>query len=255
VKLDAIAALGALQMDDLLTVVAAIVFVIIPAVKTALEARRKQEAAARTRSERSPTARTGTLETPEAEARGRELFERLLRGEVDVEETARPAPLPPPIPTVASAPPRPRREAPIVLTETRALTETPPMSRPPLTETAPLTGARPLTETAPLTGRSLEQASPYESLGEQPPALVELAAPRFGMAGRDLPAQASAADANAPLTVLPPVETIPAAARSRRAASISRTDWRRAVILAEVLAPPVALRRADAAPGLPAGLR
>lgn len=249
--------LAAIEADDLVKIAAAIVLFVLPALKGLLESRRKRTAQNDAKRDAMSTAetQTGTLETPEKEVAGRDLFEQLLRGEA-LEERSRPPPIP-----QAPASPRSYREGRVVLTETKALTETAPLTdSPALTDTPALTEARALTESPPLTGPTTERQSPYEQRKLATEALGEFAAPaKFGAGRRDLPAQASSSDPNAAMTSQTAGEVASTSGKRRRdrlqPGAPSRRELRRALILTEILAPPLALRQPGMSPSLPPGLR
>jgi len=201
-------------------------------------------------------------EHEEAQVSGREQWERLLRGESSA---------PPPIPNAPAAAPIPAAMPRRVLTQSRALTEE-----------APLTEARALTETRrpelAQPEQSLETAASYDSLGARPPRLgAEFAdfAPQQGLASdrEGRPAEhvgaargfsGSAEFAGFELTgatasklqrEIGAEAAYESAAKTR---SLARNRWSRSqlgrsILVAEMLGPPLALRRLESGPTRPLG--
>lgn len=236
--------LGLLDADDLVKLLVFVVFFLAPVVKSIADAKRKQREA-RERLDRPPP-----TETSEEDA-GRAAWEALLRG-----ESVEPAePAPPPVE------PRPRRSFEEVAPErpytpTLAREGASELSRVPrsvlssegasvegrevLTESAPLTRTRPLTESEPLTAAPALTDTPASegfALTETP---ASEGAPISRLVAKGEFQGLGAGTAAAQVTAEP--------VRARaRALAHERADWRRAIVLCEVLGPPVSLRRAHLA--------
>lgn len=244
--------LAAFDVDDLIKLVVFVIFFALPVVKSIRDAKKKQEEERR-RLDRAPT--TGTS----SEDEGRAAWEALLRGEpvatskdaleLETVETAQaphavPAPSPAPRRTFEEVTPE-RPYAPELARETE-LSRVPrgvlssegaaAEGREVLTESAPLTRTRPLTSTEPLTAApALTDTPALDTAGAltdtpafEGTSLAELVS-QGGYRGLDVAAAAE-----------------PGARGSRRM-SLSRAELRRAIVLQEVLGPPVSLRRAHLA--------
>lgn len=203
-----------------------------------------------------------SADVKEAELSGREQWERLLRGE---------SPDPPPIPSAPAQPSVPAMPQRRVLTQSRALTEE-----------APLTDARGLTEIrrpeVALPEQSLEAAQSYDTPGAKPPRLAEDFAdfaPQQGLAsdreGRPAAHVGAAAGFSGAQEFASFDETgatgrklkqeigagfgYEPASKSRSMARLrwSRSQLGRSILLAEMLGPPLALRRLESGPTRPLG--
>lgn len=205
-------------------------------------------------------------------AEGRAQWEQLLRG-----ESAAPAP------TATRVPPVPAPQVPPQVPRRTVLTETAP-----LTGSKALTEAEPLTAAPPLTAaRVPERAIPHASYDTRPsydetaaearelaPGFDEFAAPeplasdREGGPARRIGSEPSAAERgmsadigqSAAISVLEAGEigATPSAAHARRPGARARRAFgagglREAVIAAEVLGPPLALRPSEGGPTRPLG--
>ena len=214
---------GAGDLDWVVQVAAVLFLFVLPALRSLAESRKTREQKRARRAAGEPPARPRPRRERELEAQerdlaqgesGRELFERLLRGE----RPAQAAPAPP-------APPPAPRPPPLVLRpEAVSLEEAPP---PPLVQLDSLPG---------VPGEELLERGAVAQTAQQ---LVHKAlAPSF-------PDQLGSS-----LEVLEEVAEHQLAARRR----VSAFELRRGIVLAEVLAPPLALRppgsAAGAAPGL-----
>lgn len=227
------------DLEGLVQIVIAAVFVLGPILKGILSAKKRESE--RT-SRRAPLAPSDS----DREDEGRTAWDALLRGE---EPPARPAhreapepPAPKPRPRIATLEqgrmPRSLEDVlapPDVLTSAgseegrEVLTDSEPLtSAPPLTATRPLTESEALTESRPLTDSpALTDTPAFEGV-----SLARLVRAQSGANLRpSLDSVLTATEAPAP-------PARPAASRRYW----SRDDWRRAVIAAEVLAPPVSMR-------------
>jgi hypothetical protein len=249
-------ALAVFEVDDLIKLVVFAVFFLLPVVKSIFDAKKRQREA-RERLDRPPSADAGPADEPTPADDGRAAWEALLRGESAEPSLPRGAP-----PAAAPPEPRPRRifeevapERPYQPSLAGEITEIPrdaltsrgasPGERPVLTDSEPLTAAQALTDAEPLTNA---------------PALTEAEALTNARALTDTPATEGTALSR--LVATGEFQTLggDAAPGSRRAARAAgggpigplrggSREWRRAIVLAEVLAPPVSLRRAH--PGAP----
>ena len=207
------------HLDDILIVA---VFVVVPVLQRVFAHLAKQRSAA-AQSERARRA----LETPpdaepaESEARGRErwreLLSRPMEPEPAMEEEVQPEPEPEPELETAAAAPAP----------------SPPAKR-----------ARPAT-LIPFEPSALGGMSPAPSEDELEGAIGAGRSPLVALETLDVH------EAVEPLATLPGLVAGQATPSGSAPALAGATAWRRAVVLSEILQPPVALRRAgDLAPGL-----
>lgn len=244
--------LAVFDVDDLIKLAVFVFFFALPVVKSIRDAKKKQDEA-RQRLDRAPTTDTSS------EDEGRAAWEALLRGESVATpkdtlelETVETAPAPQ---TASAAPPAPRRtfeevtpERPYApeLGRESELSRVPrgvlssegsaPEGREVLTESAPLTRSRPLTSTEPLTAApALTEAPALDAAG----ALTDT--PAFeGASLADLVSQGGYRGLDVAAAADP-------GARTGRRMTLSRAELRRAIVLQEVLGPPVSLRHAHLA--------
>lgn len=262
---ESFAVLAAEELDSS-SLVKLIVFVLIfvgPAIlKSIKESREKRRSVLQREQalEQRPTLELEETEAPAAgvdlaeELEGREQWERLLRGEAPAPRPVAPPPIPAPVLA--------RRQ---VLTETRPLTEEPALTDVRTAEVA-------------LPERSMEVPSVYETPGAQPGRLGEafgdfapsapLSSDKGGrsadlvgsaksfLGGADFQAFARPIGAGEITSLKSPLDrsgdslvTTPA----REGARIGMRQLRRSVLLAEVIGPPLALRRLESGPTRPLG--
>lgn len=248
--------LGELELNDLVNLVIAAVVLLGPILKGLSDSRKRaQERAQKTR----------PVEPSERErgSEGRRAWEALLRGE----EPAPRRPAAPPSPPAAPAA-RERRTLRKAGAEFGAELGTPPAiedvvrlpperfagpsaegrtiltESPPLTASPPLTGTPPLTRTPPLTETpTLETARPLtESASLEGGRLSDIVAAEGGAAGRGLTAALEPTLRMLEPSISEPTERR-ASARRSRARFPGSGGWRGAIVAAELLAPPLALRR------------
>jgi hypothetical protein len=226
------------DVDGLIKTLVFALFFLAPVVKSILDAKKKQREAEARRQE------TPSTEVPEADA-GRAAWEALLRGE-PLDTAAPAAPVQPAEPSRAE--PRPRRafeeaapERPYASTVGSDATGLPRgmltsqgvggEGREVLTESEPLTAGRASTETESLTDA---------------PALTDSPALTDTPSSEGLPISKLVAQGEfqglGTASVASEVSVEPVRRRARALAQ-TRADWRRAIVLSEVLAPPVSMRR------------
>jgi len=215
--------LAAIGLEELLQYIVLFAIFVLPGIKASREAKKKKDEHARRRKPSAPVPDAHAGPRPDQPS-GKELWERLLRGEID---PAAPPP-PPPVPST----PRPKKPREPKPPESKPRPQ--PIVRKPLS--APMGGTGGLGSLA-SERPPLPQAVPEYAVEEDLPALEALASPFEG-----------------------PVEAVhrqvdPEAADLTPASIVIETpgspdDWRRAIILAEVLGSPVSLREgAGSRPG------
>ena len=211
------------EIDLLIRAGVVVLFLVIPIVRGVMEARRKQ-------AERESQKRKG-LEPERAErASGKDLWEQLLRGEPAPESSRPPQQAPPKPQRVAqAAPSAPKRPA------------RPPLSAAPAPRATPrVAPAAPVSLEAP--SRELAQAAAAQW---NAPGGVERA--HRSPLGRVAPAGLGREVSLASLGGI-----AAAAGELRLPSELARAaEWRRAVVFAELLSPPLALRSSQAWPGAP----
>jgi hypothetical protein len=212
------------EVDFLIRAGVVVLFLLIPIARGVMEARRKQ---AERESQKRASHPTGE---PAERTSGKQLWEQLLRGEAPPE-----SPWPPP-----QAPPKPRRAATAAAPAPKRPAHPPPRPSPP---------ARPAPRAAPAASASLEAPSREHAQAaaaqwNAPEGLEQVhRAPVGTVAPASLARQPTMASLGG---------VAMAAAELRRPGELARAaEWRRAVVFAELLAPPLALRSALAWPGPP----
>ena len=232
---------AAIDLDPYIQGIVVFLFVILPVLRSILAERGKREQA--------PTAKPGPRQAGRRElgdklSEGRELWERLLRGELPQPPSAPPAPRAEPraAPRATPAAVRPERavrEARVERTNPENLLEAfgPPRDQPPMVEAPQLEGFA----SRALAPDELPPVPSEEEIESQVRARDVAPGPgaHAGIAGLEL--QPSAALA---------VEPMDEPARRPRSGDPS---WRRAWVLLELLGPPVALRDRDRGAGSPPG--
>jgi hypothetical protein len=215
-------------IENLLETVVVLLFFAVPILRSILSGKNKKK-----EDERKPRPRPQPARRREPEGdSGLEMWERLLRGEIELEERpAAPPPLPPP--------PRPAHKR----TPKRAPAQAPPLESAPA---GPLVASVPLPSGKPLVGELGPQMSTVsedeiEARGEDVSPPQPLAALATGLAAEDL--------ALSQITSEAALEGAPSATPADTLGL--EHDWRRAVVLSEVLGTPLALRR-DRSDALPA---
>lgn len=226
-------ALAAIGLDELLQYIVLFAIFILPGIKASRDAKKKKQQHSRRKQPASPS--PGPSAAPEpGKPSGAELWERLLRGEID------PAAPPPPVPAPAvekRVATKRRKPEPPKLPTSKPRPQ--PIVREPLS--APMGEAKEFAQ-LPHERPVLPRAASENALETGVSALEESLAqdPSFGSPLGDSTRAVDSRPARAP--AYEPISI---------KASSSRDDWRRAIVLTEVLGTPVALRKSHGSlPGL-----